>query len=403
MQERGLPLGVEGGYLGGGGRVRWWMACNGAQGEVCAPPGRLPSVTRLIRDDPEEPRAEGRIGSEADEGVPCLDERLLRGVLRLRRRAGDQICRAEGNVLVVPYKCLVRARIPPLRSLDDRAFFQWPALRCIVLIILQRRRYIGSRAHHGSDLPYPRLRDTEDNPRMVPSALARPTDRSRCDPNHEAHCCRRIVTGDLPTARRRDVHPDDHERPDVVTGAVRRPGSGERWRGSVQARACDDQARVRIRLVGIPASPPKYLLGNTTPIIGEPSPDAIGARQRPERCASVPEALIERRGRRGIGWRRNEGRVRGRVTGHDAGALDNAVPGVATTWLCTVRSPVLAHDARRQERAAARIRHLRLSTALSFPTYERFLTLYLHRQTPLGSRAGNMAGRYPPLLLPILP
>src|ERR687888_1382875 len=83
------------GRLGGRGRAPRGLLGRRAQREVRAPPRSADAVARLVGDDAQKPGPKRRAVTEAPERAPCLDEPVLRGLLRLGGVACDHVRSAK--------------------------------------------------------------------------------------------------------------------------------------------------------------------------------------------------------------------------------------------------------------------------------------------------------------------
>ena len=87
-----------------------------ALGQALAAPAVAHAVARLVGDDREQPGAKLGALPEALERQPGADERLLRCFLGVGRRAGDEICGAESDRLMLLNEGFVRARVATPRA-----------------------------------------------------------------------------------------------------------------------------------------------------------------------------------------------------------------------------------------------------------------------------------------------
>src|SRR5687768_327226 len=103
--ERGEKLGARLGGdcppLGRRSRVPRGKLMGGAERQALASSLGAAAVARLVRDDREQPGAEGRAAAEARQRPPRLRQPDLGGVLGLGGVTGDEKCSAEGDLLVV--------------------------------------------------------------------------------------------------------------------------------------------------------------------------------------------------------------------------------------------------------------------------------------------------------------
>ena len=89
-----MLVGGDGELLGGRGRVLRALR-GGRERETRAPPRGAAAVTRLVGDDPQQPRPERLLESEPPERTPGLDDGLLRGVLGLGGVPGNDVGESE--------------------------------------------------------------------------------------------------------------------------------------------------------------------------------------------------------------------------------------------------------------------------------------------------------------------
>src|SRR5712692_4211470 len=127
-EHEGTPLAREGRLLGRQGRVTRGAILRDAEIDRRSAAGRLPAVLGLVRDDPEQPWAEGRAGPEAPESEVRLGESILRGVLGFGRKPRDDIGRPRGERLVAPHQLAVCLGVSVLRAFHEYSVLRWPAL-----------------------------------------------------------------------------------------------------------------------------------------------------------------------------------------------------------------------------------------------------------------------------------
>src|SRR5436190_4601360 len=127
LLEQPPPLvGADRGFLGRGGRLA--RGSRDPQRQMLASARRPPAVARLVRHDPEQPGAQRRVGAEAAERPPGLEEPLLGGVLGVGGVAGDDVGHSECDLLVGADERLVGARVAALRAQDELPLLAWTAL-----------------------------------------------------------------------------------------------------------------------------------------------------------------------------------------------------------------------------------------------------------------------------------
>src|SRR4029079_5348504 len=109
------------------GRVPRGLLGRRAQREAGPAAGGAAPGARLVGDDAQQPRPEGRALAEAAERAPRLDETVLRCILRVARVAGDHVGGAEGDALVCVHELLVGVCVTALRASDQVRFVEWSA------------------------------------------------------------------------------------------------------------------------------------------------------------------------------------------------------------------------------------------------------------------------------------
>ena len=125
------PLGAEQGCLRGGGRLPGRLL-GGAERQRRAPAGRAAAVARLVRDDAQQPRLEGRPGPEPPERAVRLHERVLRRLLGVGGVPGEEIGGSQRDALVCVHQLLVGVGVAPPGAGDELGFVEWPAHHCCV-------------------------------------------------------------------------------------------------------------------------------------------------------------------------------------------------------------------------------------------------------------------------------
>ena len=108
----------DGGRLGGRSRVP--RDRRRLQRERRTASRRPAPVPRLVRHDPQEPRAERRVGPKAAERPVRLDERVLDGLLGVAAVTGGDERDSECDSLVHAHELLVGSRVAALRAHDER-------------------------------------------------------------------------------------------------------------------------------------------------------------------------------------------------------------------------------------------------------------------------------------------
>src|SRR5262249_19099176 len=98
-----------------------------AQREARPAAGGAAPVARLVGDDAQQPRPEGRALAKAAERAPRLHETVLRRVLGVARVARDQVGGAEGDALVCVPELLVGVCAAALGASDQPRFVEWSA------------------------------------------------------------------------------------------------------------------------------------------------------------------------------------------------------------------------------------------------------------------------------------
>ena len=128
VEQRGPALAGEERRLRGGGRLpgRARLA-RGAEGQRGPAAGRAAAVAGLVGHDREQPWPQRLAGAEAPERAAGLDQPLLRGVLRVRGVARDEVGGPEGDLLMAADERRERAGIPGAGTLDQLGLLQWPA------------------------------------------------------------------------------------------------------------------------------------------------------------------------------------------------------------------------------------------------------------------------------------
>ena len=169
--ERGeqlvAPLVRQHGRLGGRSRVPRGRR-RGAEHEPSAPTGRAAPVVRLVRDDPQEPRAERCAFAKTPECPIRLDEAVLHSLLRVGAIAGGDERDTECDRLVHAYELLVGGGVAVLGAHDERRLVKWPA---------HHPRLLHPAAHGGSgsvervDEPWSSLRISDVHPIPVAGGL----------------------------------------------------------------------------------------------------------------------------------------------------------------------------------------------------------------------------------------
>src|SRR5438094_10618180 len=122
--------------LGGKGRFPRGLGGLGAVGQGHPPPGGGGTVARLVGDDPQEPRPEGRAGAETGERIVGVHERLLRGVFGVRGVSGDLIGDPKRQLLVLLDECFIGIDVAVSCAFDESGVVQWPALHTDRLLTL---------------------------------------------------------------------------------------------------------------------------------------------------------------------------------------------------------------------------------------------------------------------------
>src|SRR2546426_3664611 len=122
------PLARQGRLLGRQGRVTRGAILDDAEVDRRSPAGRLAAVLGLVRDDPEQPRAEGRSGPEAPECEVRLGKAVLRGVLRLGGQARDHVGGPGGERLIAQHQLAVRLGVSVLCAFHEYSVLRRPAL-----------------------------------------------------------------------------------------------------------------------------------------------------------------------------------------------------------------------------------------------------------------------------------
>ena len=136
-REQLLPLlRVDGGRLGGGGRLPRGRRRNRPQREVGAAARGPAAVAGFVGDDLEDPRPKRRAGPEAVQRRPGLHEPLLGGILRIRGAPGDEVRRAKRDPLICLHEVSIGGFIALLGPFDELRFLQWTALHCLLLHLL---------------------------------------------------------------------------------------------------------------------------------------------------------------------------------------------------------------------------------------------------------------------------
>ena len=105
----------------------------GAQREPLAPALGAAAVARLVRDDREQPGAKRRAAAEARQRAPGLRQPDLGGVLGVGGVAGDQVCGAEGDLLVVADERGESGGVATTCALDELVLCRWSAHHSVLL------------------------------------------------------------------------------------------------------------------------------------------------------------------------------------------------------------------------------------------------------------------------------
>ena len=108
-------------------------------------------VAGLVGDDRQQPRTQRLAEAKPAQCVVSLYEGLLGRLLGIGGAAADDVCDAEGDLLVFTDERRVRVAIAVARALDQLVLCQWPAHHHSVV---QRGAQMGSRARKRAWPPY---------------------------------------------------------------------------------------------------------------------------------------------------------------------------------------------------------------------------------------------------------
>ena len=115
--------------LGGDHRGLWArdrplarLPCGCAQREPLSPPRGPPPVACLVRDDPQQPRAERCPIAKAGQRVVGLEKGVLDGIVGIGLRA-HEVRGPDGDVLVAAHDLFVRRDVTGPGALDQVGVF----------------------------------------------------------------------------------------------------------------------------------------------------------------------------------------------------------------------------------------------------------------------------------------
>src|SRR4029077_12003666 len=94
----------------------------GSHGKPFPASRRAPTVAGLVRDDPQQPRADRRPVTKAREGGIGLEEGILDGIVGIGLRA-DEVRGPQGDVLVAAHELLVRRDVTDAGARDQFGVF----------------------------------------------------------------------------------------------------------------------------------------------------------------------------------------------------------------------------------------------------------------------------------------
>ena len=108
-------------------------SCAARSDQALAPAGGAAAIARLVGDDREQPGAKRRAAAEARQRAPGLRQPDLSGVLGIGGVAGDQVCGAEGDLLVVADERGESGGVATTCTLDELVLCRWSAHHSWVL------------------------------------------------------------------------------------------------------------------------------------------------------------------------------------------------------------------------------------------------------------------------------